>query len=186
MKPRLLILLALAGGLAVWMAVRPAASSVQKPVDEDDEVGEVDEGVTLRKQMLSERPLPGEEPSEEPDFSITVEVDPTQAKNRLYYYISEAHGYYVETFDIDFYYNATPKQPLGENAVPIFQQYINDYVEAGETKKGCLEVANAELARIGGRMGRSENWKAEIVDHGRARAKNPDPLPSVDRLVKCD
>lgn len=186
MKPRLLILIALAGGIAVWIAVRPASSSTQTVVKPREVFGTDNPNLEERQILLGARPLAGEEPPEEPELAITVEVDPTLAKNRLYYYISEAHGYYVESFKIEFYCNPTPEKPLPEDASPTFVQRVEDYVEAGKTTKGCLEVVTAELGRCGGRMGRSENWEAEIVWHGRARGKNPDPLPVVDRLVKCD
>lgn len=186
MKPRFLILLTVAGGLAIFMAVKASSPPVVTQVASRVVYEEEDNDLKLRQTTLNQRDLAGDDPVEEAELSIRVEVDPTSMKNRLYYYISEVHGYYVETFEIEFYYNPTPDKPLSDEAVPVFTQYVNDYLEAGDTKLGCLEVTPAELSATGGQIGRSENWEAFIVNNGRARLVNPDPLPPIDRVIKCD
>ena len=187
MKPRLLILLALVVVLAVLFARR-----VSTPTLVEGDVSEVatDEGndlerIRLMQTSLDKRPLPGEEPPEEPELDVQVEVNTAIGKNRLDYYISEAHGYYVETFRIDFWYKEHPD--MGPEESPLrFEHYLDDYVEANKTKKDCIEVVPAELSRVGGEIGTTENWGARVVWHGRARMKNPDPLPPVARVRRCD
>ena len=187
MKARLLILVVLAGGLAVFWATRAAAPAADKPEANylaSPEGGSIEETKVLQT-LLRDRPLAGEEPPEPAELAIRVETDPTGEKNRLYYYITEAHGYYVETFRVNFYYRPTPDAELPDR--PTFQEFINDYLESNGTLSGCFEVVLPELLRsgAGGSMGTSENWVAQIIEYGRARAGNPEPLPLLNRMKKC-
>ena len=184
MKPRIVILIVTVAGLAIYLATRATAPPVEEMVFEDSITGEELRKIRLLQTLLKDRPLPGSEPSQPPELAIQVEVDETSEKNRLYFYITEAHGYYVEMFDIAFYFNPDPDKPGGEGPRAC-SAYIDDYVKANETLKGCIEVVPAELQTIGGDMGTSENWEAEIVSHGRARMQNPDPLPPLTETGKC-
>lgn len=188
MNPRLLILFALAGGLAVFLAVK-ASSPKSAEVDDADFLQSVDglDGPLnpITQVLLWRRDLPGEEPPEEPELDIQVEVDQVSGKNRLNFWISESHGYYVETFRIRFWYKETPEMTLMESLYD-FEHYLDKYVQANETFKDCIEVVPAELANVGGGMGSSENWGAVIQHHGRWRAKNPDPLPPIVSMSRCE
>lgn len=187
MSARLLILIVLAGVLAVYFAVgKNRAPAVVDPAAEDDEwmTREERDRIDQEKIELPNRPLPGEEPPEPPDLAVTVEVDRTSGKNRLYFNITESHGYYVETFRINVWYkregvNGPQDSPLH------FTVYKNEFLKANETFRTCAEVVPAELSRVGGDMGTTENWDAEIIFHGRAREKNPDPLPAVTDMDRC-
>lgn len=185
MNPRLLILIALAGVLALYLATRTSAPAVEaevfEPVDEDQDLAYIRE----TQLTLWERHLPGVEPSEPPEFDIQVEVDPSGRKNRLYYYISEAHGYYVESLNVEFWYMPAPDTTPDESPLRV-PKVINDYIKANETYKGCLEVVPAELADLGGDMGMDENWTGRLIDYGRARAENPDRLPPLAEAMTCD
>lgn len=185
MSARLVILIVLAAGLAVFFAVRASAPAEKEPVYKDPIKPEELERIRLLQTELRFRALPGEEPVEPAELSIQWEVDPSGRKNRIYYYITEEHGYYVETFNIDFYYKPTPDTTFEESPL-IVPAHVNDYLKANDTFSGCLEVVDAELARVGGDMGTTENWGAEIADYDRARTRNPDPLPPLQRVAKCD
>lgn len=126
------------------------------------------------QQDLGQRPLEGEEPAEAPELSVRIEVDTGGGKNRLCAYITEAHGYYVESFHILFWW-------IGEDGTPgkSFPEYFNVYLKANDTLKQCFEVVPAELAKVGGHIGESKNWAARVTQHGRARLKNPNPLPQL-------
>ncbi len=187
MKARLLILIVIAGGLAVYFAVGKNREPVVVEEDLPDEgpTAEELEDIRLKQKTLEERRLPGQEPPARPEVAVTVEVDLASGKNRLFFNVSEAHGYYVETFRILVWY----KRPgvTGPDDSPIlFEHYVNDYVKANETLRTCAEVVPAELARVGGNMGTTDNWDARIILHGRARVKNPDPLPPLARATSCD
>ncbi len=184
MNPRLVILVVAGAGLAIYLATRTT-----RPPGEGPQVEEVLDGQDLREirllqTLLANRPLPGREPPEPPGLSIQVEVDPAETKHRLYYYITEAHGYYVETFKISFYYKPDPGTSI-EESPQVVPTYLDDYVKADETLKGCIEIVPAELASIGGDMGTSKEWDAVITSHGRARMQNPDPLPPLTEVGKC-
>ena len=183
MKPRMMILLVIAAGLGVYFATKAAAPPPENTPSTD---GTPEERATraITQTPLEQRELAGESPAEEPDLSIRLEVDPAGKKNRLFYYISESHGYYVETFTIDVYHVSEPGGEPDEE--PILSQYINDFLEANETLKGCFELVPSELKKADGGMGTSENWYAEISRHGRHRAENPEPLPPLANVNKCD
>ncbi|MFQ5493842.1 MAG: hypothetical protein ACE5EX_00515 [Phycisphaerae bacterium] len=181
MKPRLLILIALAGGMAVYVATRASAPAPKMPlpivdVPDDD----------LIMKTLQQQDLPGEEPEEECEFSVGVEVDPSDNKNRLYYYIDEAHGYFVESLRVEFWFNPTPENP--DNSTRVFREHLNAYIKANETLFGCLEAVPGELDNIGNSIGTSENWEAYVVWYHRARVTNPDPFPLLPERVhsQCD
>jgi len=114
-----------------------------------------------------------------------VQVNKSTGKNRLEYWITEEHGYYVETFQIRFYYKDEPDDTL-EDAKFFFDHHVNKFVPAGEPLHDCLEVVSAELRHVGGDIGESENWGAEILSHGRYRMENPDPLPLLSNVVDCN
>ena len=179
MKPRLIILLGVAVVLVVLLAMKFSSPEPSETEAEDIVSLEGDdlEAIRLTQTALSQRPLPGEAPEEEPELDIRVEVNTSGGKNRLDYYISEAHGFYVETFRIEFRYKGSPLR---------FAHYLESYVKANETLKDCIEVVPAELSKVGGDIGTSENWEAEIISYGRARAENPDPLPPVANIRRCD
>lgn len=184
MKARFLILCLLFGALAVYWATRasapPAVSQTNAGQSADRDAVKRDDAAL----SLAMRPLKGHEPLVPPEFDIYVEVDPTGEKNRLFFYITEAHGYYVESLNVLFYYKPTPDTTPDDSPLAV-SVYLDDYITAGETYKGCTDVTDHELSRIGGVMGRSENWGATVVDYGRARETNPDPLPEVSPVGKC-
>ena len=185
MKARLVILVAVAVVLVAYYLLRPTNPSTGTPVVTGQNMSpEERRRIELMSKMLWELPLAGEEPPEPPELSIRMEVDPTEEKNRLFYHISEANGYYVEYFQIEFYYK--PDENTTADDSPYARtEYINDYVKANETLVGCFEVVPAELGAVGGDIGTSDNWDAEIIYHGRARAENPDPLPLLSEVGKC-
>lgn len=183
MKPRLIILVVGAAALAIYFGTRTVT-----PVKEVEDIASVSPSELARLRVLQTllelRPLGGSEPAEEPDLSIQVEVDPTDEKHRLYYYITEAHGYYVETFDISFYYKPDADTPI-EDSRPIVTTYVNGFLKANDTLKGCIDIVPGEFALIGRDMGTSQQWEAEIDSYGRARMQNPDPLPPLTEMNSC-
>ena len=184
MKVRLVILAVVAVGLAAFYLIRPSAPAVGTQTTSGQQDGEERRRLAEMQKLLWERELPGEEPAELPELAINVEVDTSGGKNRLYYYITEAHGYYVESFEVDFYYK--PAEATTKDESPYVRtEYINDYVKANETLVGCFEIVPGELRRVGGDIGTSDNWDAEITNHGRAREQNPDPLPLLSEVGKC-
>jgi hypothetical protein len=189
MKPRLVILLVVVILLAVVWAVKVSAP---RPAVVDEAVTQIEDDANLSEKdyrelgtPLSKRPLPGREPPEEPELSVQVDVNTSSNKHRLDYYISEAHGYYVEAFQIEFWYKIRPDMQPADSPLR-FVHHLEDYVQANQTLKDCLEVVPAELSQVGDEIGTSENWDARVIWHGRARVENPDPLPRVARIRTCD
>jgi len=187
MSARLIILLAVAGVLAVALALRPA-----KPPPPAFEGTIADDKNRDRKELdllgtrLWLRELPGEEPPEPPILHIDVAVDTSSGKNRLVYNITEEHGYYVETLWVDFWYKDA-EHPTKEESLLVVTHPIENYVKANETLTGCIELNPAELEDVGGDIGTTENWGARIYrkEGSRARAQNPDPLPPLGDAGAC-
>ena len=187
MSARLLILIVLAGGLAVYFAVaKNQAPAVVETAAENDDWMTQEEVDRVREEGIEvcRRPLPGKEPVVPPDLAVTVEVDRISGKNRLFYNITESHGYYVETFRIQVWYKR--EGVTGPENSPLrWTLYVDNFLKANETFRTCAEVVNAELSRVGGDMGMTQNWDAKIIWHCRAREKNPDPLPPVTDMDRC-
>lgn len=179
MKIRLILLLVVFAGLAVALAAKvakPPAPSTQ-PVPDD----EVSPAVTKPDQKsLSERELPGKEMKKEAEVSVRVSVDPTPNKNRLLFELTEAHGYYVETFSVLVWYKSTPDMER-EDAPWGTDIFFDKYIPPNGTLTFCAPLVPAELGKVGGEMGTSENWGAEVRWIGRARTKEeaPNPLPKL-------
>ncbi len=186
MQPRLIILVLLAIGLGVGLAVRLSNKSTGVEVDTEELLADDDLALIRVKQtMLGQRPLAGEEPPEKPELQIQVEVNTTSGKNRLDFWISEAHGYYVEEFTIEFWYKTEPDMEPSESALTM-QHNLQGYVLANETLRDCTEIVPAELALVGDDIGATENWGARILSHGRARAESPSPVPPLADRLPCD
>ncbi len=153
-------------------------SNEEEGIYEDQELTDEElADIRLLQTVLAKRDLAGEEPADPPELSIRVEVDRSSGKNTLCAYITEAHGYYVESFRIRFWYKGGDEYPDPESSPLKVTHYANAYVKANDTLKECIQVVPAELNQIGGDIGTSEDWDAEITMHGRARLENPDPLP---------
>lgn len=177
MKPRLIILLILALGLGVWFATKSPDSQSGGSTAPSAEDTTTDPTAEARKVELTEIDLPGAEPADPAQFSVKVEVDVSSGKNRLVFYINEKHGYFVETMTLRLWYTPTGKDIDPKDSPLQFTHYINDYMQAKQTYKGHLEVVPAELSQVGGKIGSSENWRAEVTKHHRAREADPSKLP---------
>ena len=183
MNPRLLILIVIAAGMAIYFAAVKNNSTPPPPT-----VTETDFDPD-KKRTLDTFDLKCDEPAEEPDVAVQVEVDRSKGKNRLYYTITEAHGFYVEQFRVRFWY--VKEGVTGpENSPLVVTQFFDRFLPAKSTLRVCMEVVPAELSRVGGDIGDTKNWKAELDWHGRACTKNPDPMPPRTDLVSgtssCD
>lgn len=179
MNARLIILIVLAGALAVYFALRKPPAP--KPIEEIEapnpqERADLDELQT----PLPSRNLTGLTPPERPRFSIRMDVDNSKGKNRLLMYISEEHGFYADGFDIDFWYRKTPDMPRADSPLPLNHKILNRYLPARETLVDCIELTDAEMRRINEDMGTAENWAAEIKHFGHCFLDNPDPIPRLD------
>ena len=186
MKARLIILVVLAAGLDVWFAgtnnaAAPDDDTIQLSAAEKEEIRRAREMGT----ELGKRPLPGEEPSEKPEVLVQVEVDESSGKNRLNFIISEAHGYYVESFTMEVWY--TGSEGYDSDDSPLRMEIHRDvYLRANETLRECTDVVPAELSRIDDDMGTSSDWDTRGLRHGRSRANDPDPLPLLADMLGCD
>ncbi len=186
MKPRLIILVVLAGVLAVTFAMRSSAppkegSGSHLTPEEQAELKE-----RHSKQLLVwQFPLSGEDPEEEPEFNVTVRVDTSTGHNRLVLEVSELHGYYVEYLQATVWY--VNKEGDDPNDTPlVIRRVMNRYLEAGSTLVDCFEVVPSELNSVGGSIGESWNWRAQIDSHARARTENPANFPPVGGTSRCD
>ena len=184
MSIRLLILMALGVILGVYFVMRsPAPSDNSQAVMEDGSSGGYanapSDFIRQTQQPLDNRALAGEEPPEPPVFDIQVEVNLSSGKNQLCFLISEIHGYYVETLNLQWWWTGKDGTIKPEDSSLNLSHFMDKYVKAGETLRECIELVPPELAGVGGDMGTGDNWGARMMSHGRARLENPDPLPPI-------
>ena len=121
------------------------------------------------EMTLAEFDLPGSEPPEPVVLTVEHEVDTEGGKHRIWATITEEHGYFVETFRLEFYHVGTPDHR--------FDFFADKYLPAGGKLKLDILVSAAELDLAGGEMGNTEDWAVEIVQYGRARAETPKNWP---------
>jgi len=181
MNARIIILIFLAGGLAVYMAVKPKADPKQQM---EEEISEQTQARRECDKLLWLRDLPGEAPEVEPELDVAISVVEGVGTNQLAFDFTEAHGFYVESLYVDFWYKPTPDTEKADSRLQMSYPF-DDYIEANETKRLCLEVVNVELERVGGEMGTDENWGVELTRYGRARATNPAVLPCQNKDDNC-
>ncbi len=181
MNARILLLIVAAGGLAIYVAVRPQAN----PNDPAEEA--VSPEILANRTcdvLLWRRELPGDDPEVEPAVHVTVSVVEGVGKNQLAFDFTETHGFYVETFEVDFWYKPTPDTEKNDSRLQL-HYFFDDFLKANETKRLCLEVVPPELKRVGGDMGTSENWGVELTRYGRARTTDPAVLPCQNKDDNC-
>ena len=172
MGARLILLIVLGAGLAVYYGTRtPAAPGSHVKVQE------IRRDIIEPNQLLWNYDLPGEQPAEPPDLELTLSVDPADGKHRIYYTLSEANDYYVETFVLEFWYLTDPDTEFEESPIQV-SHYVDKYIKAGDVLEDCLDVVGAELSKVGGEMGTIDNWAGRLTGRGnvRYRAANPPEL----------
>lgn len=184
MSPRLLILIVLAGGMAIYLATRTTAPAEETLVGIEGPNGKIEISIEAMVPVWNQ-PLAGEEPSERAEFDVRVEVDPSGRKTRLFFYITEEHGYYVESPNLTLWHVAEPGLELDDTNLRV-PYIINDFIRANETYKGCVDVVPAELANVGDDIGTDQNWAAHVESWGRTRLENPDPFPTVVHAMSCE
>ncbi len=186
MKARFLLLLTAAGGLAIFLAMRTTepANGNLTVLARTDGTDDIDK-IRIEQTVLWRFDLPGEEPDEPAELSAQVTVDPTDGKNRLYFSITEANGYYVEYLTVDFFHKETRQSTIEDSGL-IITERINDFIPANQTLTGCREIVPAELYDIGGQMGTTQNWGAEVVSYYRARLEDPEVIHHILKVTSCD
>lgn len=184
MNPRLLLLALVAVGLGVALLVKktaPKATETGLYASDEDDDGPQSVGASPgRKKLLTQLPPPpGDPPPEEPEFVVDVRVMTATGKNRLCFDITETHGFYVASMRLKMR-RLVRDDKTGEVIEKLElprDEYIDDYIKAKETLTHCFELVKPEIDRLGGDMGRDEDWEAEILWYHTVRAENPDPLP---------
>lgn len=169
-RPLLLILVGVLVVVAVIAFTRPKSNSGDGKVIEDDPnepVETLDAKIAQTKQELRERPLAGADPAVPPVLHAVIRLDPNG--RRMYFDVTEEHGYYVETIDIRVWKKKTPDRALA--------LHFDKYLKANDTLTLMANFNPFEMVNYADNsMGAAEDWDLEVECH-RARAQNPDPLP---------
>ncbi len=171
---RLLILLAVAAGLGAAFAVRTSA-----PPPEVQELTDLSDAPKETIKEISQLDLPGEEPPESPEFDVQFDIDTSTIKNRVILYITEAHGYYVESIAVRFWWKGDDPDLERDDSIYSFDYRINNYIKANETFKDCFDLSAPEVQAVGGDVGNVESWGVRLESYRRAREQNPDTFPPV-------
>lgn len=157
MKPRFLILLVILAAAGVWTFTRTPA---EEPKDQPYVP-------VVEQRLISKVPLAGEEPEVAPEFDASVRVDTSTGKNRIFIEITEANGLFVSTMKVQVYHKDRERA--------VLEVYLDRVLPVDGTLTHFVEVVPAELAMIGGDIGASEDWSANVYWHHRARLEDPDP-----------
>lgn len=186
MTARLLILLALAVGLGVFFLVTDRTVEVPDVPQEGIAFEEDLDEIRARQKMIWQQGIECEQEAPTPaEISVQVWLDPADGKNRLYYALTEANGYYVDTITLTFWYKENENvQP--EDSPLVIDLPLNNYIPPNEPLNECLDVVWAELQSIGGDMGASENWAGRVEKYYLACLGNPKFLPIVTKATSCD
>lgn len=192
MSKRLIILAVVAAILTLKFALSSSAPPNQKDdilatfVSADGDSKEI---TRIKSTVLWKRALPGEPPQTKAEPQVRVEVDTSGGKNRLYLYISEANGFYMDTLDIEIWHTGKDNEyDIDSTPLTIIHKIYNKFLKANDTLVDCLEVVPAELEYVGGDIGDTQNWDAEIISwmDKRVRQDDPDPLPLIYESDRCD
>jgi hypothetical protein len=174
MKPRLIILIVVLVVVAVVAAVKRTSQPKEtNEVTKARDLAPTVEGQSGFKKALHQISVPGDEPPEEPSFDVDIKVDQTEGKQRLRFYITEEHGYFVETLRMNLYY--LPDEAEQDEAIFVTELFINKYLRANDTLEYHTELTPVEMNRIGGDMGTDDNWLAEIIYYHAVREEDPPP-----------
>jgi len=169
MRARIVILIALGAGLALFLAFRPPPTkdAGPAPVDRTDE----------NALMLYNYPLDCPTTDIEPEYELEISRDPSDGKNRLTFTLGEAHDFYVQSFKLEFWYKPDPDTTC-ETSPYCVEVPLDNYIKAGEFYEGCLDLNDAEVGLFGGNMGTADNWDGHVLDFAMTKwcTKNPELL----------
>lgn len=194
MSTRLIILAVIAAILALRFATTmsdppKAETQEEASIYDGDGTHSLEDIRVMQKDLWTRGDLPGKKPGVAAEPQVRVEVDTSGGKNRFYLYISESHGFYMDTITIDVWYTGENNEYNDDNSpLTVTQRIMNKYLKANDTLVDCMEIVPTELDRIGGDIGDTQNWDAEVVSwmDNRVRESNPDPLPLIYESDRCD
>lgn len=188
MKPRLIILVVLAIGIAGFWAWKQSQKGKAGPTVESIDDGSESSGMSQaeidaireKQKLLFERELDCDRAPGDPDVSVRVEVDTSGGKNRMWLYYTEAHGWYAQYFVTDIWYTGGDDTVEKFDSPFSFEVRKNEFVRSKDTLRTCIEVNPGELTLAGGAIGKTGDWKAEVTyTDPRACVTDPDPLPAL-------
>lgn len=170
-RPLVYILLVVLAALGIAYTQKDKWASKPEPLEDPDSLP-VDPGIAEMQTPLSERPLAGEEPEADPKFNVQIELDTNSGSGVMHFTLIEEHGYYVEAPQIRFW-------KKGDERNFIEQPYENRFLTAGGSLRLKFSFTPFELAdKFKNDLGTADDWEASVT-FGRAREKNPDPLPLI-------
>lgn len=166
MRARLMILIALGAGLALFYAFRPPPTKIVSTAPKDT----TDDNALMLHIYDLECPTT----SIEPEIELDVSVDPSDNQTRLSFRLSETHDFYVQSFMLEFWYKPDPDTTCEESPY-CFVVPLDHYIKAGEVFEGCVGLNGAEVGIVGGDMGTSENWGGHVLDYAMTKWCTEDP-----------
>lgn len=152
-KPLLIILLLVAGGLAVYML---AFQSKEPPTTSG-----VTEG--LKPNPFDRVPADGVETDEEPEFEVTVTPKISGVQKRIVFEIIETHGWWATMVKVVALHGSTNAdtgefEPDGERVRLLCPEVLEfDKPLVCETT-----LTTVDLRKIGGELGGPENWQGQV------------------------
>lgn len=196
MKTRLIILVVAAVGLAAVWAFRSPPPPDTDPFARDDGEPTMDvpdgvdpDDVVRSQKLIWEQHRDGDftctKAPEPADVAVTIEAEPSGSKNRLWLYLTEAHGYFAGYIVIDIWYTGGDPSVTSEDSLYSVEIPKNIYIPANETARTCFEFNPAELERVGGELGTSSDWRGEVRYVAVTCVENPTRMPVLAAYDTC-
>lgn len=153
-KPLLIVLLLIAGGLAVYMFAFQS--------DEPPTTSGVTEG--LKPNPFDRQPANGVETDEEPEFEVTVTPKISGVQKRIVFEITETHGWWATMVKVEALHGATNAdtgefEPDGTRGIKLL---CMEPLEFDKPLVCETTLTTVNLREIDGKLGEADNWQGRV------------------------
>jgi len=167
MAMRLLVVLVLIVlGVVVWMKKEGAEEGEIK-------LAEVAQTETKDKPAPYFNPnVEGVEPDGAPEFNVVHELRMVGQQTRMFFTVTEAHGWYADHVYVEFWYEEEDENGERRRVGDPVRLMMKGYVDFGKTLEDNTTLLDYEFPELDG-FGTTENWQARVNQYGKVLS----PLP---------
>ncbi len=171
MRPLLILLLCKAVLLGVYReAFHTPDTQTQNALPDDVDV-EI-HGQPASPPSWELDPPEGEIPSESAEFEIWHEVRQEGNHHRLYIFLEETHGWWVDWIYISFWYQDVDEATGELTEYKRTHEVIPKPIDFGETLEHSFVIYETDLP-MGKPKGTTENWDVEVLRWAEERVRMP-------------
>ncbi|MCH7720345.1 MAG: hypothetical protein IH988_05070 [Planctomycetes bacterium] len=171
MRPLLILLLCMAVLLGVYrVAFHTPDSQTQNALPDDVDVETYGQPASPPSWELD--PPEGEMPSESAEFEIWHEVRREGNHHRLYIFLKETHGWWVDWIYINFWYQEVDESTGELTEYKKTLEFIPKPIDFGETLEHSFVIYETDLP-MGMPKGTTANWDVEVLRWADERVRMP-------------